>query len=406
MEKKKGLFILKLLVIIICISIVIVSLAVNILFTKNSTPHVFGRYVYIVGEDNPMPNDVSSGSALLAKDASGVSLTGGDIVLCYPADAPDKLCLRSINYIVEAEEGSAERYYTKDAIHEDTVDSIAKEKVVAICTGNPESPELGTFIKFAQSVKGIIIMLVVPSIILVIFIIAAIAKAVSGKDEDEDEYGFYEYQDENAPVPEKKKKSKKGSEPEFVPEQPAAPPVSELERKKMSIAENFSQKEVNHDSPYQKEKERTMQFKAQKGSLTSTTSFPTQNSSAESSFAARNMSSQSGTAPTADALREEMLRKTAEAERSGGTYEPKPAESAADITGVLSTAAVEQMSGDAPAYSAPAAPERPAAAPRKSSTPDISDILSKSESRSRTKDPSDMSVDDLLKMIESEKNKL
>ena len=58
---------------------------------------------------------------------------------------------------------------------------------------------------------------------------------------------------------------------------------------------------------------------------------------------------------------------------------------------------------DAPAYSAPA---RPAAAPRKSSTPDISDIISKTESKTRAKDPSDMSVDDLLKMIESEKNKL
>ena len=84
----------------------------------------------------------------------------------------------------------------------------------------------------------------------------------------------------------------------------------------MSIAENFSQKEVNHDSPYQKEKERTMQFKAQKGSLTNTRSFPT-GSSAESSFAARNLGAQSSTAPTADALREEMLRKTAEAERTG-----------------------------------------------------------------------------------------
>ena len=151
MEKKKGLFILKLFVIIICISSVIISLTVNILFTRNNTPNLFGRYIYVVGDDNPMPSDVSSGSALLAKEAKGVSLAVGDIVLCYPADTPDKLCLRSINYIVEAEEGSDERYYTKDAIHEDTVDSIAKEKVVAICTGYPESPELGAFIRFVSS---------------------------------------------------------------------------------------------------------------------------------------------------------------------------------------------------------------------------------------------------------------
>ena len=399
MEKKKGLFILKLFIIIICVSSVIVSLAVNILFTRNSTPHLFGRYIYVVGEDNPMPSDVSSGSALLAKEADGVSLAVGDIVLCYPADNPDKLCLRSINYIVEAEEGSEERYYTKDAIHEDTVDSIAKNKVVAICTGYPESPELGAFIKFGQSIKGILIMLVAASIILVIFIIAAIAKAVSGKDDMDEEFDFYEYQDEDGTP---KKAFRKNSEPAYdAPQDNYA--ASELERKKMSIAENFSQKEVNHDSPYQKEKERTMQFKAQKGSLSTTTSFPTSSSSAESSFAARNLSAQSSTAPTADALREEMLRKTAEAERTG-QFAP-PSESAVpDNTGVLSTSALEQMTkADAPAYSAPA---RPAAAPKKDSTPDISDIISKTESRTRTKDPSDMSVDDLLKMIESEKNKL
>lgn len=400
MEKKKGLFILKLFIIILCISSVIVSLAVNILFTRNKTPNLFGRYIYVVGEDNPMPGDVSSGSALLAKDAKGVSVAVGDIVLCYPADNPDKLCLRSINYIVEAEEGSEERYYTKDSIHEDTVDSIAKDKVAAICTGYPESPELGAFIRFAQSIKGILIMLVAAGAVLVVFIIAAIAKTINGKDDFDEEFDFYEYQDENESP--RKKFANNNAEPPYsaAHENFAA---SELERKKMSIAENFSQKEVNHDSPYQKEKERTMQFKAQKGSLTNTTSFPTAGGSAESSFAARNIGAQSSTAPTADALREEMLRKTAEAERSGQFT--VPAESnVPDNTGVLSTSAVEQMTkNDAPAYAAPA---RPAAAPKKSSTPDISDIISKTESRTRTKDPSDMSVDDLLKMIESEKNKL
>lgn len=404
MEKKKGLFILKLFVIIICVSSVIVSLAVNILFTKNNTPNIFGRYVYLVGEDNPMPDDVSTGSALLAKDAEGISLAVGDIVLCYPADTPDKLSLRSINYIVEAEEGSEERYYTKDSIHEDTVDSIAKDKVVAICTGYPESPELGAFIRFVQSIKGIIIMLVAASVILVIFIIAAIAKAISGRNDDEDEFDFYEYQEE-APAKSTRRAPAPAPAPEAVRENSA---VTELERKKMSIAENFSQKEVNHDSPYQKERERTMQFKAQKGSLTNTMSFPTAGGSAESSFAARNLGAQSSTAPTADALREEMLRKTAEAERAGAFSKPADG-SVTDNTGVLSTAAVEELTKtEAPAYSAPAytAPARNATPARKSSTPDISDIISKTESRTRTKDPSEMSVDDLLKMIEGEKNKL
>ena len=409
MEKKKGLSILKLLLVIVCISCVVVALAVNVLFSRKSTPDIFGRYVYIVEESNPMEGSVTAGSALLAKSAENVSIAVGDIVLCYPADAPDKLTIRSINYIVDGDDGY-ERYYTKDSLHEDTTDSITKDKIVAICTGYPESAELGAFVRFAQGLKGILLLLVVPSVILVILIILGISKAISNKDDDE--YEFYQYEEaiENA-----KNAAKKNSvsDPLFEPEQDNFASV-ELERKKMSIAENFSQKEVNHDSPYQKERERTMQFKAQKGSLTNTMSFST-GSSAETSFAARNLGVQSSTAPTADALREEMLRKTQEAERTGSfsiKTTSTPAERVSDNTGILSTSQLEELTKEeAPKYAAPTPrPQRtapkPTPAPRKSSSPDISDILSKTESSRRAKNPSDMSVDDLLKMIEDEKKKL
>ncbi len=163
--------------------------------------------------------------------------------------------------------------------------------------------------------------------------------------------------------------------------------------------ENFSQKKVNPDSPYQKEKERTMQFKAQR--------------SAESTFAARNVGSASSTAPTADALREEMLRKTAEAERTGnynikGTGgSTKSASSASDITGVLPKAQLAEMSrADIPKTTPLRSQSAQPAAPRKSSSPDISDIIKRSENSTRKKSADDMSVDDLLKLIEDEKKRL
>lgn len=407
MEKKKGLSILKFMLIIICVSCVIVSLGVNILFSKKSTPHLFGRYIYIVEDPNPMSGDLTTGAALLAKDAANLRPSVGDIVLCYPADAPDKLSVRSISYIAEGDDGT-ESYYTKDALHDDTTDSIARDKIVAICTGYPENASLGSFVRFTQGIKGIIVLLVIPSVIIVIFIIAGIAKVISSKD-DEDEFDFYEY-DNDQPVP-GPDPHRNGGDPLFEPEHDNFG-GSELERKKMSIAEHFSQKEVNHDSPYQKEKERTMQFKAQKGSLTNTRSFPT-GGSAETSFAARNLGVQSSTAPTADALREEMLRKTAEAERAGSvsvTSSAPEQERVSDNTGILSTAQVEELTRDeAPRYTAPR-PSRqasaPAPAPKKSSSPDISDILSQADFDRKVKNPSDMSVDDLLKMIESEKSKL
>ena len=143
-----------------------------------------------------------------------------------------------------------------------------------------------------------------------------------------------------------------------------------------------------------------MQFKAQR--------------SAESSFAARNMGGQSSTAPTADALREEMLRKTAEAERTGSyniktsSISEEAKNKITDNTGVLSKAQLAEMSrNDVPKTT----PLRSQSAPsvgvqKKSSSPDITDIIKKSDNSMRKKSASDMSVDDLLRLIEDEKKKL
>ncbi len=391
MKKKKRFSVLKLLIVIICITSVIVSAAINILFAKGKTPEIFGRHIYVVGEDNPMSGTITTGSALISKDAEGITLATGDIVLCYPADAPDKLSLRSISFIAEGEDGSTS-YYTMDSLHEDTAGSITKDKVVAICTGYNESLELGRFITFAKELKGIILLLGVPALLLIIVLFATIAGA-RRSDDDEDEFGFYEYDEE-----ESRRTAARNSDPLYEPK--AEAPVSPaFERRKMSIAENFKQKEVNPDSPYQKEKERTVQFKAQKGGNLNT---PATSGTAESSFAARNPNSVSSPAPTAETLREEMLRKTAEVERTGTYNIKKPTETVSDNTGILTRDQVAELRGGAPVK--PAETKAAAPAPKKSSSPDISDILGNSPRKS-SKKPSDMSVDDLLKIIEEEKKK-
>lgn len=398
MKKKKRFSVLKLLIVIICITSVIASACANLLFANGKTPEIFGRHIYVVGEDNPMSGDITTGSALISMDAQNISIATGDIVLCYPADAPNKLTLRSISFIAQGDNG-AETYYTKDSYHEDTDGSITKNQIVAVCTGYPESIELGNFITFARSLNGILILLGVPAIILLLVLITTIIRSRSeDEDEDEEDFGFYEY-DEEEDKKEKKLSYARNSDPLYEPNAEAAP-NSELERKKMSIAENFKQKEVNPDSPYQKEKEkeRTMQFMAQKNLGTST---------AESSFASRNPNTASSAAPTAETLREEMLRKTADTERTG-TYNIRktPDSTISDNTGILSTAQVAEMSGGitpSPAREAISSSNIPA--PRKSSSPDISDIIGKGTTRS-SKSPSDMSVDDLLKIIAEEKSKL
>lgn len=405
MEKKKGFSLLKTLIAVICILFIIISLIVNIAFSAGKTPHIFGKYIYIVTEDfkvarNDPSKDIIKGEALIAKAAADSdTILKDDIVLCYPADSPDKLCVRSIQEVVNGADGS-EAYVIAGSTQYGSADNaITRDKIKAICTGHPKSKELGAFLRFTKSVTGILLELLLPCIILVIFLIAKIVSSRNSADEEEEGYDFYEYDDDEFPNEDNKPSHVKSDNPLFENFQEIQP-SGELERKKMSIVENFSQKKVNPDSPYQKEKERTMQFKAQR--------------SAESTFAAKNVGGTSSTAPTADALREEMLRKTAEAERTGnynikGTGgSTKPAASASDITGVLPKAQLAEMSRADIPKTTPLRSQsaQPAAAPKKSSSPDISDIIKRSDNTARKRSATDMSVDDLLKLIEDEKKKL
>ena len=398
MEKNKGISILKVFIIVVCIILITVSALVNIMFSNGKVPHILNRYIYVVDAKDNMGDYVTEGSAILAKDAKNQTIKNGMIVLCYPADDSTNLRVREI---INADTVN-DKYGTKDATHIDKggdgSGTISKSDILAVCSGYPESKDLGAFIKFATAIKGLILLLVLPCMILVIFLIAKIANS-SDEDFDEDEaFGFYEY-DENEKKADSKPNHVKSDVPLFEAAQDIQP-SEELERKKMSIAENFSQKKVNADSPYQKEKERTMQFKAQR--------------SAETQFAARNVGGSSSTAPTADALREEMLRKTAEAERTGtfnlkATSSPQNTQTVSDNTGVLSKAQLAEMSRNDIPRSTPLRSQSAAnaAAPKKDSSPDITDILRKTDTKVSKKKPvSDMSVDDLLRIIENEKKKL
>lgn len=408
MDNKKSFSILKMVISIIAILFIVVSLVVNIAFSKGKIPHIFGRHIYIVDKDE-LGGNVTPGAAILAKDSEGLDIIKGDIVLCYP-EGSSLLQLRSIYKITTDETTGQLSYYTATAVEQGTELSIGSDRITAICTGNPESLELGKYISFTTNIKGILLQLILPCVILVIFLIA---KIVSSKDEeDEPDYDFYEYEEDEEDDGSQPISHAKPSAPLFEPSQEIQP-SNNFERKKMSIAENFSQKQVNPNSPYQKEKERTMQFKAQRDDSPSM-QFRAQRS-AESSFAARNVGGQSSTAPTADALREEMLRKTAEAERTGtfstnlygNAAQPSAKPMVADNTGILSKAQLAEMARtDVPKTTPLKKPAASAAPKRPGSSPDIDDIITKTTTNAKKKSASDMSVDDLLMMIENEKKKL
>ncbi len=403
MKKKKRFSPLKFLLIIICIFFIIISAGINVLFTLNPVPKIGNRYIYVVENNNPLDLDVTDGAALITMEAKDINLAAGDIVICYPADTPDKLCLRSINSIVQNENGDR-KYRTRDAYHEDEVDSIPKEKIIAVATGYNESLELGKFITFTRSVRGIVLELILPIIILFVMICAR-ASAAKRRKEEENFYDFNGAEDNTAA-------GNKGAAAPLFDNTESIQTNDEFERKKQSIAENFSQKKVNPDSPYQKEKERTMQFKAQRASGN------TGNIAAQGGMASAAASapvSDKISEPVPDSVKEEALRKTAEAENTGVyTFKQKSddmivyPEPTPVTPGLVEKTSVSELAAKAAPKAEPAAPAAaaPTAAPKKDSSPDISDILKKTETNRRKKDTSAMSVDDLLKIIENEKKKL
>ncbi|MBR6241956.1 MAG: hypothetical protein IKQ90_00515 [Ruminococcus sp.] len=392
--KKKRFSILKFLIGLICIIFIAAAVYINVAFAENKTPKLLGRYIYIVQQRDTIGlSDVTEGAALVAKDAADVSIAPKDIVLCYPAGDPYTLRLCGISDIVTSEDGT-ERYQTFYEGRQDTADLITKDKIAAVCTGYTESAELGSFITFTRTIPGIVCELVIPLLILLIFLINGITSSKSTEEEEDDDFDFYEY-DENEKAKDAGKKPSHAKQPNapLVEHSQEIQPSDELERKKMSIAENFSQKKVNPDSPYQKEKERTMQFKAQREALART--------------------GQISAAPTADALREEMLRKTAEAERTGTfstrtTSSPQPAV-IPDDTAVISASQVADIARGDSLQTPPVSTRKDVSKyepKRASSSPDISDILGRSATNERKKHASSMSVDDLIKLIDEEKRKL
>lgn len=391
--KKKRFSILKCFISIICILFIAVSVGINFIYSQNKTPYFMDRYFYIVTEEDTNGiTDITAGAAILAKNASNISIAQKDLVLCYPSGESDNLRLCGIYNVITAEDGT-EKYQLYYNGHEDNDNLITKDQIKAICTGYPESIELGSFITFTRSIPGIVVELIIPCLILLVFFISRIVSKSEPEDEEIPDF-----------APKSKNNSKKNNS---VP--PATVPLfepshdnqinNELELKKMSIAENFSQKKVNPNSPYQKEKERTMQFKA-------THSEPTKRVSP---------------APSADSIREDIRRKNEyegshvkKLEKTQSFERPvisPDKQEDIDNTVIIPSSQISEMSK--PSESARNSIEEIKAninktnsLPKQSSSPDISDIISKSESNKRKRNASEMSVDDLLKIIEEEKKKL
>ena len=293
--KKKSKSILAVVLAILLILVVAVSLTTNILFSRKDTPKIFGHYIYLMEYDT-----MEAGAAAVATGTTDLNAAGtvdsesaaasihkhtaviatayqesdpiakNNAVLCVlaPDDTStdidsDRVAVRRI-YNIEQDETGVLKYYPTTMKTNDvgTEPPITVDSILGKCAY--ESGELYSYVTFATGVPGILTLLVLPSVILVIMLIVAIARA-NGKHDDE--YTFEEnydevysedsYDDDDSVYDDEELG---GRSPLFRPSENTAQSRS-FEQKRSSIAENFERKQVNPNSPYQKA--RTMQFKAQ-----------------------------------------------------------------------------------------------------------------------------------------------
>lgn len=293
--KKKSKSILAVVLAILLILVVAVSLTTNILFSRKDTPKIFGHYIYLMEYDTMEAGaaavatgttdlnaagtvDSESAAASIHKHTAVIAtayqesdpISKNNAVLCVlaPDDTStdidsDRVAVRRI-YNIEQDETGVLKYYPTTMKTNDvgTEPPITVDSILGKCAY--ESGELYSYVTFATGVPGILTLLVLPSVILVIMLIVAIARA-NGKHDDE--YTFEEnydevysedsYDDDDSAYDDEELG---GRSPLFRPSENTAQSRS-FEQKRSSIAENFERKQVNPNSPYQKA--RTMQFKAQ-----------------------------------------------------------------------------------------------------------------------------------------------
>ena len=382
--KKHGSIFAGLLVFVLFI-IVAGTIFSNLIFSGERVPKIAGYYLHLQDSDEMEP-DIPAKSLIFAKSLEiSEELQEGNKVLCYLVDGT--LVVRNIYKIEQTEDGVI-NYYPGTSQEQGIDYVIPRTNIFAVCTWT--SAELYQYVNFATSVAGLMVLLVVPCVILIIMLLAKIAK--NGSDDMEDEQFMFK---ETEPTPKKKKKVA-SEHPLYNPDDVSTP--DSLEKKKSTISENFSAKPVNENSPYQKavqEREKTMKFRRQEIEEEALKAFDTPLKKKQQTN-------------TQVYSTEEIKAKAKEMQQSEPVIKAKPEP-------VVPEPPVQKP--EPVAKPMPKSPPKPESKPAyKSTSPNIDDILNPPNQVSKTsfdanskKDSSISStgsIDDLIKILEKQKKKL
>lgn len=236
-NKRLGVSVFVVILTIIMLLSVVFTFSISYMFsTEGMSGKLFGKYIYIM-ETADMEPEIEKGAAVIS-DQNGITvLVEGNVILFKNGTRENVMRIRRM---VHNTDGTIYQV-SPDADPQNTIE-ISKEKVIAKCV--TEGKNLGSIISFLSSLPGIILCLIFPCIILLamlIFYVIRYKKSDVGNidgetdlynDEDED----YEFKGFNG-----HSVKSMSSSPLFNPESDINP-GDDFERKKSSIAQNFSRK--------------------------------------------------------------------------------------------------------------------------------------------------------------------
>lgn len=234
---------LKVVIIVLLSIIIAISIIVNIIFLKSNTPHdMFGKTLFLMETDDMEPEIIKN--TMIIADRDGVlGLESGEVVMYNFIDAENKTitAISRIHDIVSEVDGTY--YYLKidNAEHEET-DKVLEKDILAKCSLT--SKEFGIIVSTLKNTVGIVLFLILPSVILILLVIASSINARKLRDGHFDDY------DLPVMLERMPKKKKRVDSPLFEADDDINSSEDFL-AKKNSISENFSQKRINQKPTYQ-----------------------------------------------------------------------------------------------------------------------------------------------------------
>ncbi|MDD6270014.1 MAG: hypothetical protein PUA84_08180 [Oscillospiraceae bacterium] len=427
-RKNKVTSALGVIVSIILVIVAAATLLVTILFAKKDTPELFGYYLYLqkssameVADSADDSASIHANTVVFAKAYNGTDpLSVNNAVLCVlaPDDSSpiedkdsDGYAIRRILDIKPNEETGELLYYptTMQTDRLGTEPPITGSSIIGICEF--EHSGLYSYITFVQTLPGILLLLALPCVLLIAMIVMKIVRS-RNRRLDENAYAFEESYDEvpgedaydedysdeemDEPMDEEDDYSENYAHEQSAPlYTPEISSTSTLDRKRISIAQNFTPKAVNPNSPYQKA--RTMQFKAQKDvPILNTAPYDQPQQSYDNEYVGKYSA---GSSASSTASNEQPVYHGAH--EAGGTSGGRVFRSNSSITSTIRKPNVDDiLNGDPLARAASEPAPKPAPAPEKKPA-------APSYSSGKRRNPVDSaSVDDLLAMIADQKKKL